>query len=182
MGVLTGQGDNQVFDITNSDGYLTINPSTGCVVINVNISALDAGISSSIDHGDLSGLTGDDHTQYHTDARADTWLDGSLAIQSTVTPSGTTQTIDFSLGYSITVDLGSATGDVTLTLSNMIAGGSYVICFINGSTPRDVVWPAATIWPEGAAPILTQSNDALDRVSLFYDGTNIWADFSSNYS
>ena len=27
-----------------------------------------------IDHGDLEGLTDDDHTQYHTDARALTWL------------------------------------------------------------------------------------------------------------
>ena len=27
-----------------------------------------------VDHGALSGLTDDDHTQYHTDARASTWL------------------------------------------------------------------------------------------------------------
>ena len=27
-----------------------------------------------IDHGALDGLTDDDHTQYHTDARALTWL------------------------------------------------------------------------------------------------------------
>lgn len=27
-----------------------------------------------IDHGTLDGLTDDDHTQYHTDARANTWL------------------------------------------------------------------------------------------------------------
>jgi hypothetical protein len=27
------------------------------------------------DHGDLTGLSGDDHTQYHTDARAATWGD-----------------------------------------------------------------------------------------------------------
>lgn len=27
-----------------------------------------------VDHGVLSGLTDDDHTQYHTDARASTWL------------------------------------------------------------------------------------------------------------
>ncbi len=27
-----------------------------------------------IDHGGLDGLTDDDHTQYHNDARGDTWL------------------------------------------------------------------------------------------------------------
>lgn len=111
-------------------------------------------------------------------------VDGAQAYsehQTTLTPSGTTQTIDFNSGNSVTVDLGSATGDVTLTLSNMQAGASYVILFINGATPRDVVWPASVIWPESAAPILTQSNDALDRITIFYDGTNAWADFSSNY-
>jgi len=29
---------------------------------------------ASLDHGELSGLDGDDHSQYHTDARALTWL------------------------------------------------------------------------------------------------------------
>lgn len=37
-------------------------------------STLPASIVSLIDHGSLSGLSDDDHTQYHNDARALTWL------------------------------------------------------------------------------------------------------------
>lgn len=33
--------------------------------------------NSDIDHGSISGLDGDDHTQYHNDSRAQTWLDGN---------------------------------------------------------------------------------------------------------
>src|SRR5574343_823893 len=34
---------------------------------------------ASLDHGELSGLDGDDHTQYHTDARALAWLESLCA-------------------------------------------------------------------------------------------------------
>ena len=40
-------------------------------------SELESYVSSAgdlIDHGELDGLTDDDHTQYHNDARALTWL------------------------------------------------------------------------------------------------------------
>ena len=32
------------------------------------------GSSDLVDHGELEGLDDDDHTQYHTEGRADTWL------------------------------------------------------------------------------------------------------------
>ncbi len=36
---------------------------------------LEANVTATgVDHGSLSGLSDDDHTQYHNDARADTWL------------------------------------------------------------------------------------------------------------
>ena len=43
----------------------------------------------------------------------------ALGVAATLTPVGTTQTIDFDLGNIQTLDLSSATGDVTLTLSNV---------------------------------------------------------------
>ena len=45
-----------------------------------NLSGTDTTVQASLetlddlDHGDLEGLADDDHTQYHTDGRADTWL------------------------------------------------------------------------------------------------------------
>lgn len=45
--------------------------------------ALTVGTLPAIDHGaDVGGLGDDDHTQYHTDARAATWLGTVAAVQS----------------------------------------------------------------------------------------------------
>jgi len=35
----------------------------------------DVANPASIDHADLGALESDDHLQYHTDARAETWLE-----------------------------------------------------------------------------------------------------------
>jgi hypothetical protein len=50
------------------------NAATGIVE-----SAFDTSFSGALvtDHGNLSGLGDDDHTQYHTDARAESWLNGN---------------------------------------------------------------------------------------------------------
>jgi hypothetical protein len=104
--------------------------------------------------------------------------------QSTVTPAGTTQTINWNSGTSITVDLGSASGDVTLTLTNPIAGYWYMIQFIQGSTVRDVVLPSTVLIPGGSAPTtlnITEVDDAIDCLTLFYDGTNYMGQFTQAF-
>jgi len=112
---------------------------------------------------------------------------GELVIASTPvihTPSGTTQTIDWNEGLSQSIDLGSVTGDVTLTLSNPVAGQSYMIPFIQGATPYDVVLPSNVLIAGGAAPTtlqLTVIDDAIDTLTLWYDGTNYLAQFGENY-
>jgi hypothetical protein len=101
--------------------------------------------------------------------------------QSTATPSGTTQTVDFNEGNSQTIDLGSATGNVTLTLSNPQAGASYVLIFIQGATARNIVWPANVKWPNAGAPTISTGNDDIDVISLFYDGTNFYGSFNQDH-
>jgi len=106
--------------------------------------------------------------------------------QSTLTPTGTTQTIDWDDGLSVEVDLESATGDVTLTLNNPVAGETYMIKFIqdSGGTFRDVVLPSTVLVPGGSAPStlnITEVNDAIDMLVLYYDGTNYLANFTQNY-
>lgn len=49
-------------------------PATGSPDEPAFRSLVVADIPSGIDHGGLSGLSDDDHTQYHTDSRALTWL------------------------------------------------------------------------------------------------------------
>jgi hypothetical protein len=58
--------------------------------------------SATVDHGALSGLNDDDHTQYHTDARGDARylqlsggnVTGNVTIAGNFTVSGTTTTVD----------------------------------------------------------------------------------------
>lgn len=91
---------------------------------------------------------------------------------ATLTPAGTAQTVDFDNGTIQTVDLGSATGDVTLTLSNPIQGAYYLMFFVQGATPRALTWPATVKWPQGVAIQLSQGNDEVDYVHMYYNGTN----------
>lgn len=83
-------------------------------------------------------------------------------------PSGTTETIDWNDGNGQTLDLGSASGNVTLTFSNPHAGASYVLKVTQGVTPRTVTWPVAVKWPGGVAPTLTAVNGAKDLCAFFY--------------
>ena len=101
---------------------------------------------------------------------------------STVTPSGTTHTLDFDDGNVQVIDLGSATGDVTLTLSNPAQGHIYRIEVIQGATPRDLIWPASVKWPGGQKLILSSGNDEVDWVELYYDGSQYLGDWDTDYS
>lgn len=101
---------------------------------------------------------------------------------ATVTPSGITQTLDFALGKIQKIDLGAASGDVTLTLSNPVAGAKYKILIVQAAVPLDLIWPATLRWPQGQKLLLSQTDDALDKVELYYDGTVYWADWDQGYA
>lgn len=88
-----------------------------------------------------------------------------------LTPLGTTQTIDFNLGNIQYLDVGSATGDVTLTLSNPSAGARYLIWVTQGAVARDLIWPASVKWPQTQKPILSTVSGYVDMVELFYTGS-----------
>jgi len=87
----------------------------------------------------------------------------------TLTPTGTTQAINWELGNVVILDLGSATGNVTLTFSNVKAGASYFIQIIQGATFRDVIFPTIAKFAGETAPYtldVTEANDAIDVVAL----------------
>lgn len=97
-------------------------------------------------------------------------------------PAGTTQTVDWDLGNFQTIDLGSASGDVTLTLDNPSADPArYTIFVIQGATPRDLIWPAGVYFPQGQAPILSQTDDAIDKIELLWNTTNYYGDWNNDY-
>lgn len=103
------------------------------------------------------------------------------AQQTTITPTGTTATINWNNGNSVILDLHSATGNVTVTLVNPNAGASYIIKIIQSATPRTITWSPTPKWPGGNAGVLTTTNDAVDMLGLYYDGTSYYANLNNNF-
>lgn len=99
---------------------------------------------------------------------------------STLTPVGTTQTINWDLGSKQILDLSSATGAVTLTLSNPITGGDYRIKIVQGVTARALVWPAAVLWAGNVDPVIDEYASSVHVVWLDYDGTNYIGNWEAN--
>lgn len=107
-----------------------------------------------------------------------------ITVAPTLTPTGAspTQAVDLDLGMIQTVDLGSASGTVGLTLSNPQQGGVYKIFIIQAATPVTISFPLSVKWPQGQAPILTETNDAIDCITLIYVGGVYYGDWQLNWS
>lgn len=106
---------------------------------------------------------------------------GFFPKASALTPSGTNQAIDFADGSFQVLDLDAATGDVSVSLTGGVAGCRYRLHIIQASTPWTVLWPSSVKWPQGQAAILSSTENAVDAVELFFDGTNYFADFQNDY-
>lgn len=68
------------------------------------------------DHGALTGLTDDDHSQYHNNSRADTWLATSAAAAASIIAAGVTP---------VAADL-AARGNETLTVVKGTGGRKFL--------------------------------------------------------
>jgi len=81
--------------------------------------------------------------------------------------SGTSKTIDWTNGNHQRLTL---TGNCTLTFSNGLTGGAYLLELVQDATgTRTVTWPAAVIWPGAVAPTLTTTASRADVVTFYYD-------------
>lgn len=86
---------------------------------------------------------------------------------ATLTPSGTTQTVDWTTGTSQKVSAASTTGTLVLTFTNPTNGGRYVVKTI-GKTGR--AWTFTGVkWAGGVAPTVTAVDAAIDMFELYYD-------------
>lgn len=112
-----------------------------------------------------------------------TQLSANLALTqaATLIPAGN-QAINFNLGNVQKIDLGVAAGDITVTTANEIEGGHYKLFIIQGAVARAITWPANFKWVSGTAPVISIVNDAIDKIELYYDGTNFYCDFNLAYS
>ena len=94
--------------------------------------------------------------------------------------SGTTKTLDWNAGNEHLLTL---TGNVTLTLSNPVDGGRYVVALATGAGSFTVTWPAAVLWSGGTAPVITTAASKVDLCTLMYFTvtTKYYAACSQNY-
>lgn len=109
-------------------------------------------------------------------------IDGVLAPLVTTLTDAATITPDFSVGCNFTVTLG---GNRTMANpTNAVAGQSGSIFIIqDGSGNRTLSWGANWDWIGGAAPTLTTSANAVDRVDyIVRSATSIQAVYTGNYS
>lgn len=104
-----------------------------------------------------------------------------VAVPATITTTGTSFDVDWNDGNGQAFDAQGSTGNLTVTFSNPIAGASYVLKLIQGSTARMYTWPGTVKWPSGAAPTVTTTDDGIDVVTCFYDGTNYLCSFTLDY-
>jgi len=91
---------------------------------------------------------------------------------TTGTPSGTTQTIDWTQGNWQTLDLGSASGAVTLTFTAPTGPANLTLKLVQGATARNITWPASVKWDSIGAPIWGSDTSKTRIISFAWDGTN----------
>jgi hypothetical protein len=82
--------------------------------------------------------------------------------------SGTTKTIDLSAGNEHYLTL---TGNVTLTFTNPVDGGRYVLLFNTGAGSFTVTWPGTVAWAGGTAPTITAAASKVDLCTFQYIAT-----------
>ena len=135
---------------------------------------LTLGGALSITNGKLTvGSVTDGYIQSST---GNTAFSGQVysALASTLVPTGTTQTVDWSKGNSQVLTLASASGNVTLTMTNPKPGASYIL--------KGIVWPITVLWPDSVTPVVSTSASVVDIVSLFWDGVHYYAAIGQNYA
>lgn len=126
-------------------------------------------------------------TTERVEVRKNFLIDGvqqSHAAPSVISTSGVAvATIDWNTGNIQAIDLQGATGDVTLTLSNPGSGyASYVVKVIQGSTPRNLIWPGSVLKPGGVAPTISTADNAIDVMYLIWDGANYLLTFQQAFA
>jgi len=96
-------------------------------------------------------------------------------------PTGITQAIDFNESNIVFLDLGDASGNVTVSFSNPAAGAVYVIAITQSATARTITWPAEVKWQDNTPVVLSTTNDYIDIVTCVYNGTSYFCNAANNY-
>jgi hypothetical protein len=147
--------DNAINYATQAEsnaGTLTeklLNPSTSNINNRPTQNTIDRSLDQ-IEFWDASALTHAKTSIFN--------LMNSSGAQQILTVGGTTATIDWTLGDYVILDLRTSTGNVTLTLNNPTAPGSYQIMVIDhATTARTITFPPGSISPDAGGNTFTAS-------------------------
>lgn len=83
-----------------------------------------------------------------------------------------TATLDLSLGNLFTVTVPA--GNITMALSNGVAGQCFLVRFINDTSIRTITWFTTIKWPGGSAPALSGTSGHVDTFGFIITGTNTY--------
>lgn len=95
---------------------------------------------------------------------------------------GVIQNVDWNTGNNQTIDLENADNDVAVTLASPLPGGIYTIKVIQGANLVNLTWPGTVKWESGAPLGVTPIDNAVDVITLFFDGVNYQASFGTNFA
>lgn len=97
-------------------------------------------------------------------------------------PTGAQQTINWNNGNVQILSLASASGNVSVSFTNPMVGASYILKIIqHASSAKTIIWPAACLFTGGTAPTITATANAIDVVSLLYDGVYYFVNVGADY-
>ncbi|MGB2185104.1 MAG: hypothetical protein ACPH5P_00345 [Akkermansiaceae bacterium] len=106
-----------------------------------------------------------------------TWQDAQTSQSVT---GAANNTISFDAGVLVDYTFGATNTTLTLTASQP---GDFVLKLAQDATgSRTVTWPANVKWPGGVAPTLTAAANAVDIIRFYYDGTDFFGTYQTNFS
>lgn len=101
-------------------------------------------------------------------------------FEQSLAPTGTTQTITWTSGSNVILDVSGASGNVTLTFAGAVAGARYNLELAQGATARTITWPAAVLWDGNVEPTQFCDANSFSRFDLYYDGTRYLINYVLN--
>lgn len=153
---------------TSGEVFVLTDATTGAAVWT---STTTGGVT---DHGALTGLLDDDHTQYVLKRY------GGKEVVSTVAGAGATETLNLADGnlFDVTLD-----ADCTFTFAGATNGTACSFTLLlrqNGTGGWDVTWPGSVIWASGTAPTLDTTASTAAVLTFFsIDGGTNWYGFAT---
>jgi hypothetical protein len=153
-------------DTATGHAYILVDSSAGAALW---VETTSGGVT---DHGALTGLTDDDHTQYVLKRY------GGKEVVSTVAATGATETIDLANGNVFDETL---TADCTFTFAGATAGVACSFTLLlrqDGTGGWTTTWPGSVVWAGGSAPTLDETASTLAVLTFVtLDGGTVWYGF-----